>query len=194
MSRLHFVLRLAPSPADVAAASALILAFCVGFLWLGAAGSARAATLDFTGTLSVQIATLPAFVVPGTGTAQSSDDGNAHLLSLSLPGGTFGPVSMSLPVTGDAEISSIRLTLTGNLTGSFGAISGGPPGGAPMGLQGLAKICLIFALGLPRFRRHLHYAVRPGLSGPLPSSIITEGTGAEPPYFPCISSNSTGLR
>ena len=49
-------------------------------------------------------------------------------------------------------------------------------------------------LGLPRFRRHLHYTARPGISGPFPFSIITGGTGAEPPWFPFFSSNSTGLR
>ena len=48
-------------------------------------------------------------------------------------------------------------------------------------------------IGLPRFRRHLHYVVRPGLSGPFPFSINTGCTGAEPPCTPCFSSNSTGL-
>jgi hypothetical protein len=118
----------------------------VACLAIGAAGSARAATLDFTGTLTLQMpGSLPAFVVPGAGTAQVSDDGNAHLLSFLLPGGTFGPITTTLPVT-TAEVVSVRLSLAGNLSGSFGAISGGPPGGGPMGLQGLAKICLPFGL------------------------------------------------
>jgi hypothetical protein len=87
---------------------------------------------------------LPAFVVPGTGTAQVTDDGSFHLLSFLLPGGTFGPITTSIPVTAGAETDSIRLTLAGNLSGSFGGISGGPPGGGPMGLSGLAKICVAF--------------------------------------------------
>jgi hypothetical protein len=122
-----------------------ILVLSIGFLAISAAGSARAATLDFTGTLSVRIFTLPPFSIPGGGSAQVTDDGSFHLLSFLLPGGTFGPISMSLPLTTDPEGRSIRLTLAGNLTGSFGGISGGPPGGGAMGLQGLAKICLIFA-------------------------------------------------
>ena len=117
----------------------------VACLAIGLTGSARAATLDFTGTLSLQIATLPAFVVPGAGTAEVTDDGSFHLLSLLLPGGTFGPITTSIPITANAEITAIWLTLPGNLTGSFGGISGGPPGGGPMGLQGLAKLCLGFA-------------------------------------------------
>jgi hypothetical protein len=117
----------------------------VACLAIGLAGSARAATLDFTGTLSLQIATLPAFVVPGAGTAQVSRDGSFHLLAFLLPGGTFGPITTSLPVTAVSELPSVRLTLAGNLTGLFGGISGGPPGGGAMGLQGLAKICLPFA-------------------------------------------------
>ncbi len=117
----------------------------VACLAIGLTGSARAATLDFTGALSLKISRLPAFVVAGAGTAQVSDDGDAHLLSLLLPGGTFGPINTSLPITNDAEMDSIRLTLAGNLTGSFGGVSGGPPGGGPMGLQGLAKLCIGFA-------------------------------------------------
>jgi len=112
----------------------------VACLAIGTGGSARAATLDFTGTLSLQIATLPAFVVPGAGTAQVSDDGAAHLLSFLLPGGAFGPITTSLPITAASELPSIRFTFAGDLTGSFGGISGGPPGGGAMGLQGLAKI------------------------------------------------------
>jgi len=137
----------------------------VACLALGMAGSASAATLDFTGTLTLKLpGLLPAFPVPGVGTAQVSDDGSAHLLSFLLPGGTFGPASTILPVTAAAEIPSVRLTLAGNLTGSFGGISGGPPGGGVMGLQGLAKICLPFGLDCSVFI-------------PLPLSPTTGGAG-----------------
>ena len=115
----------------------------VGLLAIGAAGTAGAATLDFTGTLSMRLVTLPTFVVPGAGTAQVSDDGSFHLLSFLLPGGTFGPISMSLPTTNNGTLGSVQLTAAANLAGSFSGISGGPPGGGAMGLQGLAKICVI---------------------------------------------------
>jgi hypothetical protein len=115
----------------------------VACLVIGVAGTARAATLDFTGTLSLRSAIyLPPFVIPGAGTAQVTDDGSFHLLSLLLPGGIFGPINMSLPLTsGGTAPDSLWLTLTGNLSGSFGGISGGPPGGGSMGLQGIAKLC-----------------------------------------------------
>jgi hypothetical protein len=81
--------------------------------------------------------------VPGAGSAQVTDDGSLHLLSFTLPGGTFGPstatFSGGVAVTG---ISSLRFTLSQNLSGSFAPISGGPPGGGPMGLSGMAKVCL----------------------------------------------------
>ena len=125
----------------------------VGLLAIGIAGSARAATLDFTGTLSVQIARFPfpTFVVPGAGTAQVTDDGSFHLLSFALPGGAFGPINMSLPVTAHAETQSIWMTSLANLTGTFSGISGGPPGGGAMGLSGLGRICLLFATGCGSF-------------------------------------------
>ena len=118
----------------------------VACLAIGLTGSARAATLDFTGALSLRFWILPTFVVPGAGTAQVSDDGSLHLLSLSVPGGSFGPVSVSLPVPmGGTAINSVVFTSVANLSGSFTGLSGGPPGGGTMGLTGMAKICLGFA-------------------------------------------------
>jgi len=115
-----------------------------GLLAMGVTGSAGAATLDFTGTLSLRIAHFPTIQVPGAGAAQVNELG-FHLLSFQLPRGRFGPITTSTPVIYAADIRSWRLTLSKNLTGTFTGISGGPPGGGPMGLQGLAKICLWFA-------------------------------------------------
>ena len=134
----------------------------VACLVIGVAGSAGAATLDFTGTLSLRLAALPAFVVPGAGTAQVTDDGSFHLLSFLLPGGTFGPITTSIPITSNAEATALWLTLPGNLTGSFGGISGGPPGGGPMGLQGVEKICLGFG---PCEFAHVPFPLTPTAAG-----------------------------
>jgi hypothetical protein len=112
-------------------------------LVIGVAGKAGAATLPFTGTLSYAIATLPALVAPGAGTAQLTDDGDAHLLSFTLPSGAFGPFTSATPIPGTLW-TTLQLALTKNLTGSFDSISGGPPGGGTMGLQGTAKLCLFF--------------------------------------------------
>lgn len=119
----------------------------VACLVIGVAGTAHAATLDFTGTLELQMpGLLPGFLVPGAGTAQVTDDGGFHLLSFLLPGGTFGPTTSVILLTGPSftGVTALRLTLAQNLTGSFSGISGGPPGGGPMGLSGIAKICLGF--------------------------------------------------
>jgi hypothetical protein len=113
-----------------------------GAFAIAATSSAHAATLDFTGTLSLRLATLPALVVPGAGTAQIGVGGSVHLLSLLLPGSTFGPITTSIPLTSQAEISSIRFTSVRNLTGSLGGLSGGPPGGGPMAVTGIQKLCI----------------------------------------------------
>jgi hypothetical protein len=122
-----------------------------------------AATLEFTGTLKLQvvgfhymicdppcggwadyrIVPYPPLTIPGGGSAQVTDDGSFHLLSLLLPGGAFGPITASLPqdIIGTA-FNSVIFTDVGNLAGSFTGISGSPPGGGTMGLSGIAKICL----------------------------------------------------
>ena len=114
----------------------------IGLLVIGVTGIAGAATLDFTGTLTIQVAmqSWQPFIIPGAGTAQVSDDESAHLLSLSLAGGTFGPASTTIDGYDD-----LRFTSVVNLSGVFTGISGGAPGGGAMGLAGIAKICLIFA-------------------------------------------------
>jgi hypothetical protein len=126
-----------------------LLIAVVGLLAIGAAGSARSATLDFTGTLELQpfSRAFPAPVIPGGGSAQVSDDGSFHLLSFALAGATFGPMTTSLPLTSNSEFNSVVFTAIQNLSGSFSAISGGPPGGGSMGLQGVAKICGIYPAG-----------------------------------------------
>ena len=128
------------------------LAACLA---LAPAPSASAATLAFTGTLQILIGNMrdvggnPAYLTVGGGGSAlvNGSGGGIHLSSLALAGGSFGPSTVTFPglslptVTG---ISSLRLTLAQNLTGSFSGISGGPPGGGPMGISGIAKICLIF--------------------------------------------------
>ena len=79
----------------------------------------------------------PRSSIPGAGAAQVTDDGSFHLLSFSLPGGTFGPASTII-----SGYDDLRFTSVANLSGAFTGISGGPPGGGTMGLSGIAKICL----------------------------------------------------
>jgi hypothetical protein len=127
----------------------MILAL-VGLLAMGSTGTAGAATLDFTGTLQIDlmgrrdVSGNPIYLtVPGAGSAQVTDDGSLHLLSFTLPGGTFGPATITRTVipTFVTAVDSFRFTLAQNLSGSFSGISGGPPGGGMMGLSGTAKVC-----------------------------------------------------
>jgi hypothetical protein len=114
-------------------------------LVMGVTGGVQAGPLPFTGTLTVAIATLPVAVGTGAGIASvNGSAGGVHLTTLALGGGTFGPITVSLPLTSTPSIQSVRVTGINNLTGTFTGISGGPPGGGPMGLTGLAKLCLNF--------------------------------------------------
>ncbi len=140
-----------------------ILIALAGLLALGVAGSAGAATLDFTGTLGINVFGLRSTIssppwygpriyltVAEAGSAQLTDDGSLHLLSLTLPSGAFGPSTVGFGSrygTGGIAgtgISSVRFTLAQNLSGSFAGISGGAPGGGPMGLSGIAKLCMFY--------------------------------------------------
>ena len=116
-----------------------------GFLAVGVGGTASAATLDFTGALSVGIGSLPALAIPGAGSATvNGSGGGLHVNSLALAGGTFGPVSASLPVTVSATaFPSVRFTGLANASGTFSNLSGGLGGGGQLGLVGLAKICTV---------------------------------------------------
>ena len=100
----------------------------------------------FTGTLTLRIATLPGVAGAGAGIASvNGSAGGGHLSTLALGGGTFGPITTSIPVTSTGTLNSVIFTGIDNLTGTFTGISGGPPGGGPMGLSGIAKICMVFA-------------------------------------------------
>jgi hypothetical protein len=108
------------------------------------AGIVHAATLNYTGSLEFLVSTLPgSAALEGSGQAVIGTTG-LHADTMAISGGVFGPVSASLPVTNSGTINSVIFTNMGNDAGSF-VVSGGPPGGGPMGLTGTAKICLVFA-------------------------------------------------
>jgi hypothetical protein len=110
------------------------------------AGSVHAAMLPFGGVMVLQIATLPGLMAPGISMAAVNGTGGlGHLNTLAIGPAVFGPVTASVPVTNSNTINSVIFTGVGNLSGLFAGISGGPPGGGPMGISGMAKICLVFA-------------------------------------------------
>jgi hypothetical protein len=120
-----------------------LLAVC---LFAGVAAPARAdlRMLSYTGTLSLG-GFGPRYATGSGGALAQAVTFSAHLSTLAIPGGAFGPITASLPVTNNYTINSLIFTGVGNLPGTMAAISGGPPGGGPMGLTGMAKICLALA-------------------------------------------------
>jgi hypothetical protein len=107
------------------------------------AGSVQAATFSYTGTLAFGLATLPG--ASGTGTGILTGSPGDHISTIAFSAGQFGPVQVSLPVTNNSTIQSVRISGLVNLTGTMTGLSGGPPAPNTMGLSGMAKICLIFA-------------------------------------------------
>ena len=121
----------------------LSYALAASLLVFGLAGQAHAVSLGFSGSLSVQIATLDPVVLPGAGTATINGSGGpGHLTGLTLPEGVFQVAAIVVPVTdpGAFPIAGVQVTAAngaGNFTGSGGAGLGGS-----MPINGTSKVCL----------------------------------------------------
>jgi hypothetical protein len=112
-------------------------------LTVTAAGTASAATLSYTGTLTFKFANLPSSSGGGAGLIGAVSVGG-HLSALTFVGGEVGPITTSLPMTSPVTVNSVRLTAVANLSGTLTGISGGAPlSNGKMGLSGMAKICLV---------------------------------------------------
>ena len=123
-----------------------------GFCALSIAGSASAASLGFTGSLTIRfdrdirnfIDTGPlTMVIPGSGTAGVNGSGVAgHLTALGLAGGQFATSSLVVPQTdpGAVPIAGVQITVT-NGPAAFAGAGGGAFGGV-MPLHGVMKLCL----------------------------------------------------
>jgi len=118
------------------------------FLALGVAGTVSAKTLDWHGTIVVELGELMPAVLTGSGVATVNDSsGSAHLSTLRIgPGITdSGIVPVTDPNT--PTVRSIRITGTGptppaTLTG----ISGAPPLGANVfPMPGFTRVCILQA-------------------------------------------------
>ena len=103
------------------------------------AGQAHAAAAQFTGSLAVQIATLPAIAVVGSGTAVLNGSGGlGHLSSVQLGAGEFAG-GASVPVTDPAAfpIGGVKATVSnGAGTVSLGGV---------LPVSGTANVCLFGA-------------------------------------------------
>jgi len=114
-------------------------------LALGVAGAAGAKTLDWHGTITVDIAALETVVLLGGGVATVNDSsGSAHLSTLRI--GTGITDSGTIPVTdpnSTGQIKSVRISGGPGKTSTFTGISGAPPMGKnewPM--PGFTRVCL----------------------------------------------------
>jgi hypothetical protein len=124
------------------AVAATLLAF-------GLAGQAQAVQLGFSGTLSVQIATLDPVVLPGASTATvNGSNGAGHLEGLGIDAGVFAVDGFLVPVTdpGVFPIAGVAVTAE-NGAGSFVGNGGSGSFGGSMPILGVTKVCLYGACG-----------------------------------------------
>jgi hypothetical protein len=121
-----------PVRVPLVAAALLIVAVAV---------PASAGTLNFEGSLSLNLGSLPVAAITGTGVATvNGSSGLGHLNSLQLPA-TFASGHFTMPVSDPGNpITEVEFQVT-NLTGSF--TGGSDPGalGGPMGIAGFARLC-----------------------------------------------------
>jgi hypothetical protein len=116
-------------------------------LVLGFAGSAGATTLNWSGTLSLDLGALPSVTTSGSGVATvNSSGGVGHLTTLRLAGGITGTgIAVVTDPDTSGQIPSVRLTATlgtgtlSNIDASNSVIHGNNK----LPVKGLARVCLI---------------------------------------------------
>jgi len=102
------------------------------------APAARAATLPFTGSLSILLGSF-GIGIPGGGIATVNGSGGfGHLDSIAIPAGAFDAQGLALSITSPAAfpLRGIQLTAA-NAVGTFTK-----PGPGSIGILGAAKVCL----------------------------------------------------
>ena len=127
----------------------LLRVLAAGFIAMGVAGQAHAASFDFTGTIAIQLATLDPVLIGGSGTAIVNGTGGAagHLTALQVPASPFSITGLVLPVTDPTVFPIAGVQVSGhNAAGNF-AGSGGAGFGGTMAIIGASKICLFGTCG-----------------------------------------------
>ena len=166
----------------------LLPCLLASFALLAAAPPARAATLPFTATLSIQVGSLPGAVFTGSGTAVSNGIGTTFTLPSGLfAGGVTFPASL---FTGVPQISGVKVVLTGNGSGSFNptfvppslhtthvGFAGGGVGG-PMQVFGTAgvNVLQLFSLSIPLSKLGLGSSVTAYLGAIAVTAFATQWT------------------
>jgi len=122
------------------------LAILFGVMLVGGlAGTAGAKTLDWHGTLDLDLGALPTLRLQGSGVATVNDSsGGNHLNTLRLAGGITG--TGTIPVTDPDTVGTIpRIFATVTLgSGTISGISGAPPLHQPatIPVKGFTRVCL----------------------------------------------------
>jgi hypothetical protein len=126
----------------------LLGVLAVGFIAMGVVGQAHAATLGFSGTIAIKLATLDPVLIDGTGTAIVNGSGvSGHLTALQLSESQFAITDFVLPVTDTGVFPIVAIQITAqNAVGNFVG-SGGAGFGGQMPLNGTAKVCLYGTCG-----------------------------------------------
>jgi len=125
----------------------LLSAIAISLSALGA-GQAQAVVLQTTGSLGIQLATLPPVTIPGTAavTINGAAGGVGHIDTLSIPASPFNVTGFILPVTDPAAgpIKGLVLTAHNGAAVTPNPFSGSPLHG-PMAIIGFTKVCLFAA-------------------------------------------------
>ncbi len=116
----------------------------VASLLLLGSTAGRAASIPFTGTLTLQISTLPPITASGGGVAVvNGSTSGGHLTALALPAGAIATAAHRVPITDPAAapFEEIQLTVS-NGPATFAGSGGSGSFGGVMPLVGVAKVCL----------------------------------------------------
>jgi len=133
----------------------LVMLGAVALLVFGVTSTASAAPLKYTGTLLLELGTLPSIPVTGGGVSTVNDDeGIGHLgkLRLKASRGGISTPSVFVPITdaAAAPIVGLRFTDVAVGTGTLGPVSGGvqsvPLSNNRLPVAGLVKVCLFSTL------------------------------------------------
>jgi hypothetical protein len=156
---------------DAARALVAGVVVCVS---LAAPVPSTAAPLTFTGFLVLNVGTVP-LVVPGAGVANftSALGDPDHLSTLALGGGTFAVTTLAAQFTlNDSTVQGLSFRGFSNQSGVFAGLSGGPPGGGAMGLNGVARVC-----GIGMFYPGYNPACTPTAALQLDVPLVQVGAG-----------------
>jgi hypothetical protein len=121
----------------------LLGVLAAGLIAVGVAGQAHAVTLDFTGSIAIQLSTLDPVLIDGSGSVTVNGAGAAgHLTALELPASPFATTALVLPVTNPDSFPIAGVQITAHNAGGSFTGSGGAGFGGQMPINGFSKVCL----------------------------------------------------